>query len=64
MSLAENFGLAEPKREVQIDLPLRLTPLPLLRWLMALPVLPIRSGCINPICLKYIYNGFNLLKTF
>ena len=30
MSLAENFGLAEPKREVQIDLPLRLTPLPLL----------------------------------
>ena len=31
-SLAENFGLAERKREVQIDLSLLLFPLPLLRW--------------------------------
>ncbi len=30
--LAETFGLVEGKREVQFDLPLRLTPLPLLRW--------------------------------
>ena len=30
LSLVENFGLVEPKREVQLDLPLRLSPLPLL----------------------------------
>ena len=32
LSLVENFGLVERKREVQIDLTLRLFPLPLLRW--------------------------------
>ncbi len=31
VSLAEDFGLEEAKREAQFDLPVRLTPLPLLR---------------------------------
>ena len=47
VSLVGNFGLVELSREVQIDLPLRRTPLPLLRcleWAFDLIPLPLYGG--------------------